>query len=117
MGLEKLARELEETARQTAAMAQGVTEALEVLADPDLSGDDARRIASLMIVRALQGQDRVAQRCHNMAHAARRFDRLPSGTPAATYDEIWASLVLDELRVPELSGTAHRDQHGEVELF
>ena len=33
MSLQKLARELDETARQTAAMLEGITEALEILAD------------------------------------------------------------------------------------
>ncbi len=117
MSLEKLARELEETARQTASMAEGVTEALEVLADPNYSGEEARRLAANVIVRALQGQDRISQRCHNMAHAVRQFDLLPPGASQAVYDEIWSSLVLDELRVPGLAGTAYHDQHGDAELF
>ncbi len=33
------------------------------------------------------------------------------------YDEIWSNLVLDELRVPALSGSAAYGVHGEVELF
>ncbi len=117
MSLEKLARELEETARQTASMAEGVTEALDVLADPSLSGEEARRLAANVIVRALQGQDRISQRCHNMAYAVRQFEKLPPGASQDVYDEIWSSLVLDELRVPGLAGTAYHDQHGDAELF
>lgn len=117
MSLERLARELEETARQTAVMAEGVAEALEILSDRALSPDGARQRAAAMIVSALQGQDRVAQRCQNMAYAVRQFEQLPPGTPAEVFDEIWATLVLDELRIPTLSGSALKGVHGEVELF
>ncbi len=117
MSLQRLARELDETARQTAGMVESVTQALEVLADKSMSSDEARRMAARMIVDALQGQDRIEQRCQNMALAVRQFALLPPTTPDATYDEIWANLVLDELRVPALSGSAGRGVHGEAELF
>jgi len=117
MSLQRLARELDETARQTAALAEGVTDALRVLADQSLPCDDARRRAVAMIVTALQGQDRIEQRCQNMALAVRQFALLPLSAPDAVFDEIWASLVLDELRVPELSGVAARGSDGEAELF
>jgi hypothetical protein len=117
MSLQKLARELDETARQTAAMVEGVTLALEVLADKTLSPDAARKEAARVIVSALQGQDRIEQRCQNMALAVRQFAVLPPTTPESVYDEIWANLVLDELRVPSLSGIAARGVHGEVDLF
>jgi hypothetical protein len=117
MSLQKLARELDETARQSAAMVEGITLALEVLADKNLNLEQARKEAVSMIVSALQGQDRIEQRCQNMALAVRQFALLPPSTPDAVYDEIWASLVLDELRVPALSGVAARVVHGEAELF
>lgn len=117
MTLQRLARELDETARQTAALVDAVAEALAVLANRQLSADFARREASAMIVAALQGQDRIEQRCQNMALAVRQFALLPPTTPDETYDEIWASLVLDELRVPSLSGIAAKPSRGEVELF
>jgi hypothetical protein len=117
MSLQKLARELDETARQTAAMVEGVTLALEVLADKTLAPEAARREAAQMIVTALQGQDRIEQRCQNMALAVRQFALLPANTPDSVYDEIWANLVLDELRVPALSGVAAHAVHGEAELF
>lgn len=117
MSLHKLARELDETARQTAGMVTGVTQALELLGDKSIPADEARRIAARMIVHALQGQDRIEQRCQNMALAVRQFALLPPGTPETVYDEIWAGLVLDELRVPTLSGTATHGVHGEAELF
>ena len=117
MSLQKLARELDETARQTAAMVEGITLALEVLADKARSCESARREAAAMIVSALQGQDRIEQRCQNMALAVRQFALLPPTAPDSVYDEIWASLTLDELRVPALSGVAARGAHGEAELF
>mgnify|MGYP000857674289 CR=1 FL=1 len=117
MSLQKLARELDETARQSAAMVEGVTLALEMLADKSIPPETARRKAAAMIVGALQGQDRIEQRCQNMALAVRQFALLPPTASPAVYDEIWSSLVLDELRVPALSGVAAHGVHGEAELF
>ena len=117
MSLQKLARELDETARQTASMLEGITEALELLAERNLSKDPTVHQAVQMIVTALQGQDRIEQRCHNMALAVRQFALLPHSAPDSVYDEIWASLTLDELRVPSLSGIAAHQSHGDAELF
>jgi hypothetical protein len=117
MSLQKLARELDETARQTAAMLEGITDALEVLAESKLSSDPSVREAVQMVITALQGQDRIEQRCHNMALAVRQFALLPPTAPDTVYDEIWASLTLDELRVPSLSGIAAHQSHGDAELF
>ena len=117
MSLQKLARELDETARQSAAMVEGITLALEILADKQLSAEAARKEASKIIVEALQWQDRIEQRCQNMALAVRQFALLPPNAPESVYEEIWASLVLDELRVPSLSGIAAHGTHGEAELF
>jgi hypothetical protein len=98
-------------------MVEGVTVALEVLADRSLSPEEARRRASVLIVAALQGQDRIEQRCQNMALAVRQFALLPADTPISVYDEIWSNLVLDELRIPALSGVAAHAVHGEAEFF
>lgn len=117
MTLQKLARELDETARQTASMLEGITDALELLAENGSSRDATVREAISLIVTALQGQDRIEQRCHNMALAVRQFALLPPTAPDSVYDEIWSSLTLDELRVPALSGIAARTTHGEAELF
>jgi len=117
MSLQKLARELDETARQTAAMVDGITDALEVLADKNLSCEAAKRQAVAMIVSALQGQDRIEQRCQNMALAVRQFALLPATAPDSDYDEIWSNLVLDELRVPTLHGVAAVPSNGDVDLF
>jgi hypothetical protein len=117
MSLQKLARELDETARQTAVLVEGITEALEVLADRGHDPEVARRKAIAMIITALQGQDRIEQRCQNMALAVRQFALLPHDASDAVYEEIWASLTLDELRVPALSGVAAHSRHGEAELF
>lgn len=117
MSLQKLARELDETARQSAAMLEGITDALELLSDSATARDASTRQAILMIITALQGQDRIEQRCRNMALAARQFSLLPPTAPESVYDEIWAGLTLDELRVPALSGVAKHQAHGEIELF
>jgi hypothetical protein len=117
MSLQKLARELDETARQSAAMLEGITEALELLTDSTAGKDASVRQAMMMIITALQGQDRIEQRCRNMALAARQFSLLPPTAPESVYDEIWQSLTLDELRVPALSGVAANQPHGEIELF
>jgi hypothetical protein len=117
MPLQRLARELDETARQTSALADGVTDALEVLADRSLSAEEARALACRIIISALQGQDRIEQRCQNMALAVRQFALLPATAPESAYDEIWSSLVLDELRLATLSGIAARGSDGEIEMF
>lgn len=118
MSLQKLARELDETARQTAAMVEGVTQALELLADTRDDCKQSARDAIAIIVNALQGQDRIEQRCQNMALAVRQFALLPPTAPDFVYEEIWANLVLDELRVPSLSGVAaSRPSSGDVDLF
>lgn len=117
MSLQKLARELDETARQTASMVEGVSDALEVLADKSLDSSVARRRAASMIVAALQGQDRIEQRCRNMALAVRQFALLPPTASDADYNDIWATLVLDELRLPALSGIASHPSNGDVDLF
>ena len=53
MTLQRLARELDETARQTAALVDAVGEALAVLSNQQLSSDYARSEAIAMIVSAL----------------------------------------------------------------
>lgn len=118
MSLQKLARELDETARQTAAMVEGVAQALELLEDTRSDCRQSARDAIAIIVNALQGQDRIEQRCQNMALAVRQFALLPPTAPDSVYEEIWANLVLDELRVPSLSGVAaSRPSSGDVDLF
>ena len=117
MSQQKLARELDETARQTAAMVEGITYALEILADKSLSCEASKAEAVAMIVNALQGQDRIEQRCQNMALAVRQFALLPPTAPDSVYDEIWSSLILDELRVPALHGIAATPSRGDVDLF
>lgn len=117
MTLHRLARELDETARQTAALVDAIGEALDVLADRQRDADLARNEAVSKIVTALQGQDRIEQRCRNMALAVAQFDLLPPSTPEEVYNEIWDTLTLDELRVPSLHGIAAKSSHGEVELF
>jgi hypothetical protein len=52
-----------------------------------------------------------------MALAVRQFALLPATAPDSDYDEIWANLVLDELRVPALHGVAATPSNGDVDLF
>lgn len=117
MSLERIAKELDETARQTAALANGVTDALATLRNANPGSEQAQKLAMKQIVHALQGQDRVAQRCYNMARAVRALIASDKGIDHPRFDKIWASLSLDELAVPELSGVAKRIDSGEVELF
>lgn len=98
-------------------MLEGITDALALLSDSATARDASTRQAIMMIITALQGQDRIEQRCRNMALAARQFSLLPPTAPESVYDEIWAGLTLDELRVPSLSGVAKLQAHGEIELF
>jgi hypothetical protein len=117
MTLQKLARELDETARQNAVMVDAIAAVLDLLAHKGGDCDAIRGEAVRMIVQALQGQDRIEQRLQNMALAVRQFALLPPTAGDDVYEEIWASLIMDELRVPALSGVAARAIHGEVELF
>jgi hypothetical protein len=114
MTLQRLARELEETARQTASLVDAIAEALNVLGDSRLEPEAARRRATAMIVSALQGQDRIEQRCHGLASATRRFDLLPPDAPEEFYDAIWESLSLDEL---SRAGTVGKPAEQDAELF
>ena len=104
----KLARELDETARQTASMVEGITDALEILADASISSAEAK-------ARSATADDRhrpAGSGSHRAAlpeHGAGRPPVCPASArlpPTVVYDEIWSSLVLDELRVPALSGVA-----------
>ena len=117
MSLERLARELEETARQTSELVGGIADALAILSDETRNCQTARDEAIQQIVVALQGQDRIEQRCRNMAEAVRNLVASDKTIDHPRFDEIWAHLSLDELAVPELSGIAARTQSGEVDLF
>ncbi len=118
MSLERIAKELDETARQTEEMANGVTDALKTLSEAAPgSSEQAQKLAMAQIIHALQGQDRIEQRCRNMAKAVRNLIASDKTIDHPRFDEIWASLTLDELAVPELSGVAKRTESGEVDLF
>lgn len=117
MGLQKLARELEETARQTAEMVDGITASLLTLGDTSIECAAARSTAIRQIVVALQMQDRIEQRCRNMADAARKMAEMADGANNPSSDDVWATLTLDELRDESLSGIAARTNSGEVEFF
>lgn len=117
MSLLKLAAELEETARQTAEMVDGVFHALATLSDADITTEKARADAISQIVKALQAQDRIEQRCRNMAIATRHFAHMPATASEEALDAVWHTLEMDELRIDSLSGVAKRVASGEPELF
>ena len=113
MGLEKLAREIEETARQTASMAEGVAAGLAILGDSALDAETARTRAAARIVIALQMQDRIEQRCHGIAKAARALAAQGAGAQGA----VWTEATMDELRDERYARRAPDTDPGDVELF
>lgn len=117
MGLHKLARELEETARQTAEMVDGITASLLTLGDTSIDCNAARSTAIRQIVVALQMQDRIEQRCRNMAEAALKMAKLQDSADENASQDVWTTLTLDELRDEALSGIAARTNSGEIEFF
>ncbi len=117
MTLKRLATELDETTRQTVEMVDGIIKALSMLQDKNMSCEEARKQAMNEIVFALQAQDRIEQRCNNMATAVRKMVDSDDNIDNKKFDEIWSHLTLDELAVPKMSGVAARLDHGEVDLF
>ncbi|KFL25812.1 hypothetical protein JP74_16785 [Devosia sp. 17-2-E-8] len=117
VSLLKLAAELEETARQTAEMVDGVFHALATLSDTAITSEQARADSISQIVQALQAQDRIEQRCRNLAIATRHFAQMPPTASEEALDAVWHSLQMDELRINSLSGVAKRVVGGEPELF
>jgi uncharacterized Ntn-hydrolase superfamily protein len=117
MSLERLARELDETARQSGEMAASISYAVKHLGEAAPGDERTREEAVLNIVTALQAQDRIEQRCRNLAHAVRELVASDRSIDHPRFDEIWSKLNLDELAVPEMSGIAARIDHGECEFF
>ena len=117
MSLERLARELDETARQTGEMAASISYAVNHLGDAARGDEKAREDAIQNIIIALQAQDRIEQRCRNLARAVRDLIASDHSIDHHRFDEIWAKLQLDELAVPEMSGIAARVDHGDCEFF
>ncbi len=117
MSLERLARELDETARQTGEMAASISYSVNHLGEAAPGDEKAREDAILNIVIALQAQDRIEQRCRNLARAVRELIAFDRSIDHPRFDQIWSRLELDELAVPEMSGIAARVDHGECEFF
>lgn len=117
MSLLRLAKELEETARQTGEMTSAIIEAIDHLDPPseDAAVDRAEILKRMMV--ALQAQDRIEQRCRNLAQAVRGLVASDNSIDHPRFDEIWSTLRLEELAVPELSGIAAVEEHGECEFF
>lgn len=117
MSLERLARELEVTASQTGDMAAAITVVLQDLGAPAPGQEKVRNAAVQRIIVALQAQDRIEQRCHNLAGAVRTMMLSETPINKRLFDEIWENLNLDELAIPEMSGIAHAQSDGDCELF
>jgi hypothetical protein len=117
MTLQRLARDLDETARQTALMVDGMAAVLELLNQPGAGCERVRKEAMRMIVHALEGQGRIERRLQNMALAVRQIALLPPDAGEEVYEEIWSSLVTDELRGPTPGAVAARGIDGEADLF
>ncbi len=117
MSLKRLANELDETTRQTTEMVNGIIQALNTLQSEKTPCKETRAKAMHEIIFALQAQDRIEQRCNNMALAVRKMVDCDGKINNQQFDEIWSHLTLDELAVPKMSGVAGRVQHGEVDLF
>lgn len=117
MSLERLARELDETARQTGEMAASISYSVHHLGEAVEGDERPREDAIQNIIIALQAQDRIEQRCRNLARAVRDLIASDRSIDHPRFDEIWSKLSLDELAVPELSGIAARVDHGDCEFF
>ena len=118
MSLDKLAVELDETARQTAEMIYKINESLEVLMDTKVDCQTARDTAVQQMIVALQAQDRIQQRSDNIARAARVMAKvIGEVAEKMEHEEVWAGLTLDELRKPGLHAVAARAEPDDIELF
>ena len=118
MSLDKLAVELDETARQTAEMIYKINESLAVLMDSSIDCNSARESAIQQMIVALQAQDRIQQRSDNIARAARVMAQVIGEVAEKIENEdIWSGLTLDELRKPGLHGVTARAQTDDIELF
>ncbi len=117
MAIQKLALELDETVRQTRDLVNSINDALNMLMDKDMSDANARNDATNQIMIGLQAQDRIEQRCANIAIAVEKMRETTSEMDEEKFAHIWQNLTMDELAKPEMSGISGRMTHGEVDLF
>lgn len=117
MSLDKLAVELDETARQTAEMIYKINESLGILMDASIDSDAARETAIQQMIVALQAQDRIQQRSDNIARAARLMAQVIGEVADKIENEdVWSNLTLDELRKPK-KGKTEAQHFDDIELF
>lgn len=116
MSLAKIRNELEETIRQSRAMADAVNDALTVLLDDSTDLDARRAEISRHIIVGLQAQDRLEQRCTNIE---RVLDYMANAQSLSLEEDnaLWSTLSLDELANPNVTGKSAEEHAGEVELF
>lgn len=115
MALNKLRVELRETINQSRAMAESIDGALMLLMDDKQDLSKIRAEICNKIIVGLQAQDRLEQRCQNIEKIINVL--MESENPAtADAKQVWASLTLDELSKPELSGKG-ATHSGEIEFF
>ncbi len=117
MALKKLAKELEETVRQTREMVVELNDALIALLDTTNSDAAARLDATQRLLVGLQAQDRIEQRCSNIISAIHQMDQSGLAFDEEESDKIWGDLSLDELSKPELSCASTQRSSGDVDLF
>lgn len=115
MPLARLRKELKETVRQSREMAEAIDGVLSLLLSNHDNVDAMRQDMSERIIVGLQAQDRLEQRCRNIEKIIDVLDQTHSFN-AADSQKAWATLELDELSKPELSGKG-TEHAGEVEFF
>lgn len=117
MTLQRLARELDETARQTAEMVDAISGAITRFNSCSECRTATGSEVTTQIIRALQAQDRIEQRLANMTEAVRQLAERAKFAEDTDFDEIWASLTLDELRHAEHAPAPLHAPSGEIEFF
>ncbi|MCB1516606.1 MAG: hypothetical protein KDJ19_03175 [Hyphomicrobiaceae bacterium] len=115
MPLTRLRTELKETVRQSREMAEAIDAVLTMLLSDPGNNEQTRQSMSERIIVGLQAQDRLEQRCRNIEKIIDLLDQTHS-LNVADSQKAWATLELDELSKPELSGKG-TEHSGEIEFF
>lgn len=116
MPFDRLAIEIDETASQMADLVAGIASVLDTLSDPETGDANARQAAATQILLALQAEDRIAQRCRDLAAFVREMAQMGLTDIDPRINELWTRRTLDELR---LAPGARASDHvaGDVDLF
>ena len=117
MPFDRLAVEIDETARQMAELVAGISGVLDILSDPDTGDAKARQMAATKILLALQAEDRIAQRCRDLAAFVREMAAMGLTDIDPRINDLWARRTLDELRLSPKAKSDATYVSGEVDLF